>query len=92
MSNPPPEDFTECLHEANPNGGFANQHGRLCWYNRACFADAVVHVRVLDMGWCGNVCGKCADRLDKHHRIKTGGLRGLSEENNGSETKDATVQ
>ena len=83
-------DFSGCLHEANPAGGFARQHGGLCWYSRDCFSDAIVHVRVLDTRWCGNVCGRCRDKLAKTHRIKTSELRGL--EDNYGKTENAAVR
>lgn len=76
---------TECLHELNPAGGFGRQHKRLCGYHPECFEDAVVHVRVVDRGWCGNVCGKCRDRISREHRVAVSeNLRGLN--NYDSET------
>lgn len=78
------DDFVECLYEANPNGGLANQHGRLCYYKRSCCRDAVVHIRVLDTAWCGNVCAEGAVQISKQHRVKAGKVRvNNSEENLG---------
>lgn len=66
-----------CIHEANPNGGFAKLHGRLCGYSLDCFQDAEVHVRVVDRGWCANVCDGCAKKIGQRHRLAIGQLRGL---------------
>lgn len=59
----------ECLHELNPAGGFARQHSRLCGVI-SCADDAVVHVRVVDRGWCGNVCRRCQNRISSLHRVR----------------------
>ena len=75
----------ECLHELNPSGGFSGSHGLFCGYRPECYTEATVHVRVTDRGWCGNVCGKCRERIGREHRIAVDGrLRGLSEESNDS--------
>lgn len=70
--------MSDCIHETNPHGGFAQTHGRLCAYDRSCFNDAVVHVRVVETSWCGNVCGSCKSTVGKYHRIEVSNeLRGL---------------
>jgi hypothetical protein len=71
---------TECLHELNAFGGFQGTHGRFCGYGD-CDDDATTHIRVIDRGWCGNVCGKCKDRIARTHRVAVETkLRGLNSE------------
>lgn len=66
----------KCIHELNPNGGFASQHRRFC-ANRDCAEEATVHVEV-EGRWCANLCGKCGGKIAAHHRVAMGEtLRGL---------------
>jgi len=68
----------ECLHELNPAAGFAPQHHRLC---SQCEEDATVHVRVVDVRWCANLCGKCGKHMAaKHRAVMEQGVRGINSE------------
>lgn len=55
----------ECLHIANPFGGFEADHGGRC-PRGADHLKATYHVRI--SGWCGEVCEPCKKILAERHR------------------------
>lgn len=63
---------TSCLNWLNPAGGFESQHNALCHYSPTCDENAEVHIAVPGSNdaimWCGNVCGKCANKITASHR------------------------
>jgi hypothetical protein len=74
---------TECLYELNPFGGLVSTHRVFCGYNN-CDNNAVGHIRVVDRGWCGNVCEKCAAKIKNGRRVvEDKHLRGVLSEEDG---------
>lgn len=54
-----------CIHTANPNGGFVSQHTAICGYG-VCDQPSSLHIHV--GYWCANVCLKCSSNLQKTHK------------------------
>lgn len=76
---------TECLYELNPFGGLSGTHRLFCGYGD-CDETAVGHIRVVDRGWCGNVCGKCGNKIKNGRRVvEDKQLRGLVSEEDGND-------